>query len=91
MLIPYRRPPLREFVRYGTPFFRSGGTLHHLIIVLIDDGLAHLWDEEGYCIVMHPPPIGHCVICGPRGEMTQSEGKFQTEGRGPICSLYSAW
>ncbi len=41
--------PLREFVRGdGTPFLRSGGTLHHLILVLIDDGLAHFWDEQGY-------------------------------------------
>ena len=24
-------PSLREFVRYGTPFLRTGGTLHHLI------------------------------------------------------------
>ena len=25
---------------------RSGGTLHHLILILIDDGLAHFWDVE---------------------------------------------
>ena len=52
-------PPLHELVRYGTPFLRSGGTHNHLILVLIDDDLAHLWDELGYGVVRHPPPIGH--------------------------------
>ena len=52
--------PLREFVRGdGTPFLRSDGALHHLILVLIIDGLSHVWDEQGYGIVRHPPPIGH--------------------------------
>ena len=61
--------------------------LHHIILVLIDDGLAHFWDEQGYGRERHPPPIGHWVILGPRGKMPQSEGKFQTR----VCMLYSAW
>ena len=82
-------PPLREFARYGAPFFNSGGTLHHLILILIDDDLAHFWDEQGYGIVRDPPPIGHLVILGPSGEMLQSEGKFQTrvEGLSVVCIL----
>ena len=30
-----------------------------LVVVLIDDGLAHFWDEQGCGIVRHPPDIGH--------------------------------
>ena len=54
-------PPLHELVSYGTPSVRSAGTLHHLILVglLVDDGLAHLWDEQSYGVVRHPPPIAH--------------------------------
>ena len=34
----------------------------------------------------HPPPIGHRVILGPRGNMPKSEGNCQTRVEG-LCKL----
>ena len=71
-------------VRDCTSFIRSGWTLHHLILILTDDSFTHFWHKEGYGVMLHPPPIWHWVMPGPRGKMSQSEGNLRSEARAAL-------
>jgi len=79
-------PRLHELVSYGTPSVRSGRTLHHLILVLNDDGLAHFWNEQRHGVVRHLSPTGHRTLNNTRSQRQDATEWWKTHNEYRACA-----